>query len=141
MQEVSPPVSRLVIVVDALDECEREGDIRTILLLLSRLRDVTSCLRIFVTSRPELPIRLGFKNMEGSTYQDLVLHEISRPTIEHDIFVFLQHEFTKIRVERSLSMDWPGQENIQALVKMTVPLFIFAATVCRFVLDPRWDPK
>jgi hypothetical protein len=142
MQGVSLPVSRLVIVVDALDECEREGDIRTILLLLSRLRDVTSmCLRVFVTSRPELPIRLGFKNMEGSLYQDLVLHEILRATIEHDIFVFLQHEFTNIRVERSLSIDWPGQESIEALVGMSVPLFIFAATVCRFVRDPRWDPK
>ena len=142
MQEVSLPVSRLVIVVDALDECEREGDIRTILRLLSRLRDVTSMyLRIFVTSRPELPIRLGFKNMEGSTYQDLVLHEIPQATIKHDIFVFLQDEFAKLRVERSLSMDWPGQENIEALVEMSVPLFIFAATVCRFIRDPRWDPK
>jgi hypothetical protein len=142
IQRVSLPVSRLVIVVDALDECEREGDIRTILRLLSRLRDVTSMyLRIFVTSRPELPIRLGFKSMEGSTYRDLVLHEISRAAIEHDIFVFLQDEFAKLRVERSLSMDWPGQENIEALVEMSVPLFIFAATVCRFVRDPRWDPK
>lgn len=57
MQEVSLQASRIVIVVDALDECEREKDIRTILLLLSQSRDVASvCLRIFVTSRLELPI-------------------------------------------------------------------------------------
>jgi hypothetical protein len=74
----------------------------------------------------KLPIQLGFKNMEGGTYQDVVLHEISQTTIEHDISVFLQYEFTKIRVERSLTMDWPGQENIQTLVRMAVPLFIFA---------------
>jgi hypothetical protein len=141
IQRVSSQL-RLVIVIDALDECEREEDIKTILLLLSQLWDVASiCLRIFITSRPELPIRLGFKNMEGSIYQDLVLHEISQATIEHDISAFLQHELTKIRVDRSLALDWPGKGNIKTLVEMAVPLFIFAATVCRFVGDPRWDPK
>jgi hypothetical protein len=142
MQGVSPQAWRLVIVVDALDECEGENDIQTILLLLSQLRDMTLvCLRIFVTSRPELPIRLGFKKMKSGIYQDLVLHEISQATIEHDISAFLQHELTKIQVDHSLTIDWPGQENIQALVEMAVPLFIFAATVCRFIGDPRWDPK
>ncbi|KAI9834042.1 MAG: hypothetical protein M1819_003327 [Sarea resinae] len=142
MQNVASQASRLVIVVDALDECDREEDVRTILLLLSQLRDVTSvCLRVFMTSRPELPIRLGFKNIKGDTFQDLVLHEISQVMIKHDISAFLQYELSKVRVDRSLNMDWPGQENIQALVEMAVPLFIFAATVCRFVSDPRWDPK
>jgi hypothetical protein len=142
IHDVSLQTLRLVVVVDALDEFEREKDIRTILLLLSQISDVTSiCFRIFMTSRPELPIRLGFKDMKGGTYQDVVLHEISQATIEHDISVFLEHEFTKIRVDQSLTMDWPGPEDIQALVKMAVPLCIFAATVCRFVLDPRWDPK
>jgi hypothetical protein len=41
---------RLFVVVDALDECEREKDIRTILLLLSQISDVTSiCFQIFMT--------------------------------------------------------------------------------------------
>jgi len=60
--------SRQVIVIDALDECEREQDIRTILHLLSQAKDVRPvCLRIFVTSRPELPIRCGFKKMSRDT--------------------------------------------------------------------------
>ena len=134
--------SKLVIVIDALDECEREEDIRAILQLLARAEDLgVMRLRIFVTSRPELPIRLGFKKMAGNTYQDLVLHEVSKTTIEHDISIFLKHELTRIRADRSLTIDWPGERNIQALVEMAVPLFIFAATVCRFVGDPRWDPK
>jgi len=140
--ESAPQSSKLVIVVDALDECEREGDIRTILHLLSRTKDVGSAsLRIFVTSRPQLPIRLGFKKMSGDTYQDLVLHEIPPPTIEHDISIFLRDEFAKIRDEKALPKDWPGEGNIQALTEMAVPLFIFAATMCRFVGDSRWNPK
>ncbi|KAI9784843.1 MAG: hypothetical protein M1839_001573, partial [Geoglossum umbratile] len=142
LQHVSLQAVRLVIVVDALDECEREEDVRTILRLLPQSKDVTSvCLRIFVTSRPELPIRLGFKKMTGGTYQDLVLHEIPLTIVNHDISVFLNHELTKIRIDRSLLADWPGEKNIQTLVELATPLFIFAATVCRFVADPRWDPR
>jgi Mrp family chromosome partitioning ATPase len=37
-----PPAARLVIVIDALDECENEGHIRTILSLLSRALDVAA---------------------------------------------------------------------------------------------------
>jgi hypothetical protein len=47
-------------------------------------------LRAFVTSRPDLPIRLGFTKIEGD-YQDLVLHEVALPIIEHDIAAFLSY--------------------------------------------------
>jgi hypothetical protein len=30
---------------------------------------------------------------------------------------------------------------VQIIVDMAVPLFIFAATVCRFAGDPRWNPQ
>lgn len=140
---------RRVIVIDALDECEREGDIKVILDLLSQVPNTASLsLRIFVTSRPELPVRLGFKTMAEGVYQDLILHEIPRSTIEHDIAVFLTDEFSKIRDTHnslrpghSLPSSWPGPANIQTLVEIAVPLFIFAATVCRFVADERWDPQ
>jgi hypothetical protein len=42
---------------------------------------------------------------------------------------------------RALPSDWPGETNIKTLVNMAIPLFIFAATVCRFVSDLRWDPE
>jgi hypothetical protein len=142
--------STLIIVIDALDECEKENDIRKILRLLAGAKDMKPvCLRVFVTSRPELPIRLGFAEMSGDTHQDLALHEIPKADIEHDISTYLRHEFVRIRSEyskrspqRLLSADWPGDGNIQTLVKMAIPLFIFAATVCRFVADPiKGNPK
>ncbi len=48
------------------------------------------------TSRPELPIRLGFTKIKGK-YQDLILHEIPAPIIEHDISAFFKHELAKVR--------------------------------------------
>jgi hypothetical protein len=129
----SRPLAR-VVVIDALDECEQEADILAILQLLARTKDIRPVpLQIVVTSRPELHIRLGFKEMPNGTYQDLVLHEVPRSTIEHDIRLFLEHELSLIQKERRLSADWPSSHQIIALVELAVPLFIYAATVCRFV--------
>jgi NACHT domain len=130
-----------IVVIDALDECEREEDIRAILKLLARTKDIKPVsLRILVTSRPELPIRLGFRQMSDGTYQDLVLHEVPKRTIEHDIRLFLEHKLREIQEERSLSPNWPRRDQIQALVELAVPLFIFAATACRYIADQRDNP-
>jgi hypothetical protein len=100
-----------------------------------------------VTSRPELPIRLGFKNLSDGVYQDLILEQIPRPTIEQDIATYLRTSLSAIRKEhnvlyprRQLAPDWPCDADIQALAHLAVPLFIFAATACRFVGDHRHDP-
>ncbi|KAH8701383.1 hypothetical protein GQ44DRAFT_54930 [Phaeosphaeriaceae sp. PMI808] len=131
-----------VVVIDALDECEQEQDIRAILQLLALTKDIQPVpLRIVVTSRPELHIRLGFKEMPNGTYQDLVLHEVPKSTIEHDIRLFLEHELGAIRKERMLSSDWPETQQILALVELAVPLFIYAATVCRYVSTKGSNPK
>jgi hypothetical protein len=130
----------IVIVIDALDECDREEDIQVILRLLFRLQNFQSVrLRIFLTSRPELPIRLGFK--QNDNHQDVFLHELPISIIKRDIRLFLKDKLLKIRDERSLSSDWPGYKNIEKLVKIAAPLFIFAATICRFVGEKRWRPE
>jgi hypothetical protein len=134
IQQATSQAPARIVLIDALDECEQEQDIRAILQLLARTKDIRPMpLRIFVTSRPELHIRLGFEEMPNGTYQDLVLHEVQKSTIEHDIQLFLEHELGAIRKERMLSSDWPAAPDIQALVKLAVPLFIYAATVCRYV--------
>ncbi|KAL9566564.1 hypothetical protein ACKAV7_009479 [Fusarium commune] len=134
----------VVIVVDALDECEKDADIKLLLELFSTLCFAGPLrVRVLVTSRPELPIRLGFSSI-GNTHQDLILHKIPLPIIEHDISVFLHHEFANIRnsfnkdavEELKLPVDWPGEAKLEELTRAAVPLFIFAATLCRFISDP-----
>ncbi|KAM6516571.1 hypothetical protein FALCPG4_014752 [Fusarium falciforme] len=138
----------LVLVIDALDECDRVADVRLIVNILARLKSLNRIkLKAFVTSRPELPIRLGFSNIQGE-YKDLVLHEIPKPVIEHDISEFLHHQLEQARLEYNsqsdpndqLGPDWPGTQTTDALIQMAVPLFIFAATMCRFIQDPLYDP-
>ncbi|KAJ0135327.1 3-hydroxyanthranilate 3,4-dioxygenase 2 [Fusarium oxysporum f. sp. albedinis] len=141
----STPLS-VVMVIDALDECDQEADVRLLINIFSLAKTLRPHFRVFLTSRPELPIRLGFSEVQGS-YQDLVLHDIPAQVVEHDIIVFLDDEFKKIRHdfnmtvggERELPPDWPGRPIVQSLARMAVPLFIFAATVCRFVGDRKRD--
>lgn len=141
LEQASHQTSIMVIVIDALDECEQDNDIWLILQLLPRVQKLSSVhLRIFLTSRPELAIRLGFKSLANNDHQELALHEIPEPVIEHDISLFLKHRLSEIRKVRSLPRDWPGSINTQTLVMMSVPLFTFAATVCRVFEDAQWDP-
>ncbi|KAL4983713.1 WD40-repeat-containing domain protein [Aspergillus falconensis] len=129
------------IVVDALDECEREGEIKAILRLLPQLQTSTSSrIRLFLTSRPELPIRLGFKQMTGN-HQEVDLHEIPKPMIERDISLYFDYMLSQLRQEHSLPRVWPGQDHIKSLVDKAVPLFIAAATLCRFIGEASWNPQ
>ena len=142
IQKGSVKAMDIVVVIDALDECDREEDIKEILRLLTQAKDIRPIsLRIFVTSRPELPIRLGFRQMQDGTYQDLILHEVARETVERDITLFFEHKLAEIKDQRSLDSPWPVEGSIETLVHMAVPLFIFAATVCRFLAEANGNPR
>jgi NACHT domain len=148
LSESARPLKALI-VIDALDECENEHHITIILHLLTRIQFIKSVkLRLLVTSRPELPVRLGFKQIPES-HRDFILHEIPPPVIKHDIGAFLRDELPKIRETYNclppsgvgIPSDWPTERDMQALVNMAVPLFIFAATMCRFIGETwDWDP-
>ena len=80
----------LNLVIDALDECENQMDIKLILQLFVEIKDfVTTDFGIFVTSRPETPIQLGFRDMPDIIHQDLILQNIPHSVVEYDITIFL----------------------------------------------------
>jgi hypothetical protein len=132
-----PPSRILVIVVDALDECEEENDMKNILQLLTQAGDLTAVrLRIIVTSRPETPIHLGFNAVPVIVHKPLVLDDISRDTINRDIRALFESNFALIRTKLgALSADWPGEDIVNILVHRANALFIYAATVCRFLME------
>ncbi|KAL2801721.1 hypothetical protein BJX63DRAFT_438558 [Aspergillus granulosus] len=135
----------LVAVIDALDECQSDADnddhdIKVLLRLLPRVQESKSVrLRFFLTSRPELPIRLGFKAVEDNL-ENMDLHSIPTLEITHDIHIFLEHSFSRIQENHDLPAEWPGKEAINDLLARTVPLFISAATICRFI-STTYDPQ
>jgi hypothetical protein len=40
-----------------------------------------------------------------------------------------------------LSLGWPRRDQVEALVEQAVPLFIFAATACRYIGNRRDNPR
>jgi hypothetical protein len=126
----------LLLVIDALDECESENDAEGIIRLLADAKLLRMVrLRIFVTSRPEVLIRSSFQNVPQAAHQDFILHSIPLHIVDHDISIFLKHSLGKTGQKRGLARDWPGGEAIKCLVKKACGLFIWAATACRFIDD------
>lgn len=129
----------IVFVIDALDECERESDIKLLVQLFFRAKaELPTAVKMFLTSRPELPLRLEFAK---GPHEDVVLHDMPQPLIERDMSVFLAYRLSEIRMNfnasvseaRRLHPDWPSESVIRSLATMSTPLFIFAATVCLFI--------
>jgi NACHT domain len=137
--------SPLILVIDALDECDGDSrDVKGILQIFTEAKSLELIqLKIFITSRPETPIRLGFHEMQGILHQDLALHQISRTIVNNDILIFFEHKLEEIRnASNDLPVGWPGKEKINTLVLKSHGLFIYAATVCRFIEQggEQWPP-
>jgi hypothetical protein len=92
-------------------------------------------LRVFLISRPEIPIRYSIYQIPQAEHCDFVLHNISPSIVDHDIYVFLEDGLSKIRQERTLGDRWLGEQILQKLVLNASGLFIWAATVCRFICE------
>ncbi|KAF3140671.1 hypothetical protein TWF703_002877 [Orbilia oligospora] len=140
LHQNTPRARPFLFVVDALDECDGDDDITLLLQFFTGMEGI----RVFITSRPETPIRLGFRNMKEIYHRDLALHEISRSIVDQDISTFFRVRFGKI-IENSelLPLDWPGEDKIATLVRNAGGLFIYAATICRFIgtQSNQWPPQ
>lgn len=137
-----PPV--IVVVLDALDECEDQVSAAKIIELLPSIETVSStCFKVLVASRPECHLRTSFAQLECKYHEILLyeaLHEVAEDDIRNDISVFLVSQLGQIRDKYSLSnsrlpSDWPPESLVKDLVNISVPLFIVAATACRYISD------
>ena len=110
-------MSPFFVVIDALDECDEERDLRLLLRLLATTKDMSSLhLQVVVTSRPEWVIRQGFQDMPSILYQRLILHDVPRQVVDHDIELFFRYELGLVQSYRGFSRHWPGDSSILILV-------------------------
>jgi len=131
---------QLIVVIDALDECDNMQDIQLILLLLEEAKDLdTIRIKIFLTSRPEIPIFDGFRQLSGEAYQDFILHNIPLDTVSADISTFFRQKLSPLKAKGGT--PWPDELVIAQLVERAAGLFIYAATTLRFIQDGIDDPE
>ncbi|XTI89098.1 WD40-repeat-containing domain protein [Cenococcum geophilum] len=136
--DTSQPILNRVIVIDALDECEGSKDIRIICDLLSQLQELSTVrLRVFLTSRSAYPIVGAFRSLQ-SKHSLSLLEDFSEET-KADISTFLIERFATIKANNEITGDpWPDPKDLDRLITLATnpsPLFIYAATLCRFVDD------
>ena len=131
-----PLPTPVLLVVDALDECNNSEDAAAKLFhaVVSRCAEVPS-LRILVTSRPETYINTIFKGHQTS---GIVLHEdIEQSVVSDDVRKYLRAGMSQIPEELGLKprSPWPPEKDLDQLVSRSGKLFIWAATAIRFVGD------
>jgi WD40 repeat protein len=126
----------LVVVLDAMDECDNNDDVSLLVRCLAAAVAVEHVnIRVFVTSRPDQPINLGFDGISTDAHQDYILHDIEKSIVDQDLTVYYKHELTQITRTFCLDTAFLSDDTIQKLVRNSCGLFIYAATACRFVRD------
>lgn len=135
-----PP--RLVVVIDALDECE---DMQVVCKIIEAVAEglhngnLSYPLRFLVTSRAELRLYHLFQKPKiqfGTNPFDL--HSVLPADADSDITIFFTH---KLRELPNLDPGWPLPEDIRFLVTISEGLFIAASTLLRYIDSEKHPPK
>jgi hypothetical protein len=141
----SSPPSCVLIVLDALDECNKDaqkmhgGDL--IPILIAGLKNVPF-VKVFLTSRPEPSIEAMFidKNLHSQS-RTLALHrDIEEKIVQIDIDRYLHSELTKLRGRIPNNPNFPPEADVRTLVKRANNLFIYARTTIEYISDPLGEP-
>jgi hypothetical protein len=137
LDALSSPVPRVLIVLDALDECDKVDDVeggQLLSALFDCLGVVPLTAKILVTSRDELSIRRIFDaERPHHPARTLALHiEIEKHIVNADLSLYLAHELGRIG-KATGDMSWPPPQAIEQLVCRAGTLFVYAATVVNYV--------
>lgn len=141
----------IVIVIDAVDECDKDagsegGDLLPSLLAL--VRDTPFPCRLLITSRPTRSIVshvAPFLSAPASTKAlcELVkLDEMEAWRVRRDVEFYLQHAFRDIgtRHKGRVPEDWPPPKQLDLLISRAGTLFLYATAVVRYVESPPFSP-
>ncbi|KAG9014136.1 WD repeat-containing protein 20 [Tulasnella sp. JGI-2019a] len=128
----------LVIILDAMDECDSTYASLLLRLVGKAFGKLKSMVKFFITTRGE-PWLQNYYEREPmrSNVEFFSLGDKKKDEVERDIELFLKEELPEL--VGSLvddPSDWPGEEKRKALVRKSQGLFIFASTAVRLITDP-----
>ncbi|KAF9441929.1 hypothetical protein P691DRAFT_850195 [Macrolepiota fuliginosa MF-IS2] len=127
-------VEGLVIVIDGLDECGKGPGTHCdiIKIIATSVRNRTTPFLWAFFSRPETRITGSFttNGMRSLSYHLKI--RVSRK-IDNEITLYLTNGLRKIQRRNGLPDSWVSKRDIGVLVNLSGGLFVYAATVLRFV--------
>ena len=115
-----------VIVLDALDECSDQSLVAELLdVILGHSKSLP--VKFFITSRPEVVVKESFDY--SWDHSNLILHEVGKEIVKADIELYVKAYL----VGKHNRPNWPSEAEVESLVNMSGTLFIYAATVCKYI--------
>jgi archaellum biogenesis ATPase FlaH len=139
------PSRPMVIIIDALDECDDFESITEFIIILAAI--CSSCrhiLRFLLTSRAEDYIHQKFHidTVRSSTH----LMALEDFDAHADILTFLKSRFADIyrdnpRLFQGIPQPWPSVADLNSLSQQSSGLFVFASTVVDYVTDSQGAPQ
>ena len=115
-----------VIVLDALDECSDQSLVAELLdMILGHSKSLP--VKFFITSRPEVVVKESFDY--SWDHSNLILHEVGEEIVKGDIELYVKAYL----VGKHNRPNWPSEAEVESLVNMSGTLFIYAATVCKYI--------
>ncbi|KAJ6543485.1 hypothetical protein B0H10DRAFT_2244444 [Mycena sp. CBHHK59/15] len=130
-----------VIIIDAVDECTDLKVVSSLIkLILQSASDIP--LKICIASRDETPIRKAFHS-RPDLRKAFYLHEVEKDVVKDDIRRYLEKSLSDIKVDdlADNSDEWPSQAELSTLLDRSGALFIYAATVIRYIDDGEGNHK
>lgn len=141
--QLGDEVRRLIVIIDALDECGDGKHVPGLLKLLVQAKQTGNVqLRLFITSRPDFHPNEGFSEVADESTL-LVLDEADPTALKRDLESYIGFRFATIRQKSVFGLDcsWPENGSIKELAERAFPLFIFASTACNFVGEDTGNPR
>lgn len=134
----SPTTRPLVIVMDALDECDGSSDLKRMLELLMRLL-ADFPIKLFLTSRNEQHIRKVFGNVP---HGGCCLHDLELNVVAADVRRFFDVRLGEVARRRKMTnKDWPSNTDLDRVTELAGYFFVYAATVVRYISDDLFTPE
>ncbi|KAG8978952.1 hypothetical protein FRB90_008234, partial [Tulasnella sp. 427] len=121
----------ILIVVDALDECEDvEYAVNFVKLIDEHSPALPDNVKFVLTSRPEAPL---LRALEPRKWHAENLDTL--PNVDEDVARFVKTRLSQIRDDHGLPEDWPAQADVAELVHMSQGLFQWARTALKYIGD------
>jgi hypothetical protein len=145
LEQAGKQIGKRIILIDGLDECkDKDAQKEIIEIVIDSVAARTTPFYWAFFSRPEPQIEAAFADNRVTSLYISTFLPISRG-IDGEIELYLRSGLQNILRRRGIkiSVPWPTEQDIQALVSAAQGLYIYAATVLRFVgrTDTQYDPQ
>lgn len=131
-----PPTKAVVIILDALDECESSGSKEILEIFVGGASQLPNFLKIIVTGRPGLYLHSALAASDH-VVRSVALHDIEASIVSNDMHIYLDACLRRLPQELLLDYreEWVEAIELEQLVEKAGSLFVTTDALLRFISD------